>query len=472
MKKIKYIPILIAIFILASCDSLLEINPRQSVDSSAALKTPEGIRASLSNIYSTLKSTLLYGRDFVATSEALADNARIINRAGGRYFNQSINAPNSHFGNWATSYAVINELNLLLEALPSASITDANRDAVEGQARTLRALFYFDLMRAYSYEPGMAPDPETNFGGVILQTTGVLDPSQIELKERATQEEVYQFIYDDLEIAVQKAPTTGGPTYITKAFAYGLFAKVALYNSDWANAETYATEALALKSNISSNANYVTDWRARVHPESLFEVTFTTDSETIGVNESVQSAFSTRVSVTSTTLGGWGAVVPTTDYLALFPNGDVRRQLYQTGLSRSNTIVTECTKFMGKTGTVYMDNIPVLRTSELYLIRAEARAKQVGKEDNARADLNTITTRAGLTAYDVTVVGQPLLDAIYFQRRLELGWEGDRWFDMKRRGQNFVKSTGNVPYDDYRILAPIPVREIQSNPLLVQNSNY
>lgn len=474
MKKIYSLSLLTSLLVFASCESILEIDPRQSIDSSQALKTPEGITANLANIYSNLKSTLLYGRDFVATAEALADNARIINRAGGRYVQQGANAPNNHFGNWATAYNVINQINILLEALPSASVTDSFRDSVEGQIRALRALFYFDLMRAYAYEPGMAPAPSVDFGGVPLFLTGVLDPSQIELKSRATQAEVYNQMYADLNVAITKAPTTGGPTYVTRAFAFALYAKVALYNRDFDNAESYATQALALKGNLSTNASYVADWRQRVHPESLFEVTFTTDSETIGVNESVQSAFTTRIALPpSTTLGGWGAVVPTSAYLALFPVGDVRRTLYENGLNRSGSVVIECTKFLGKTGTVYMDNIPVMRTSELHLIRAEARLRKAAPDENgARADVNVIAQRAGLAPYDVTVVGAALLNAIYLQRQLELGWEGDRWFDMKRRGQGFTKSTGNVPYDDYRILAPIPVREIQSNPNLKQNANY
>lgn len=470
MKRILILKLFCLSLLMISCESLLEINPRQSIDSSKALTTREAITSNLANIYSITKSTLHYGRDFVATVEALADHARIINRAGGRYQNQGTNVPNSHLGNWATAYSLINEVNLLLEALPNANVTDEFRDAVEGQARALRGLFYFNLMRAYSYEPGMAPTG-TNKGGVPLALNGIIDPSQIELKARDTQEAVYAQIYADLLAATTKAPSTGGPTYFTKAAAFALLSKVALYNQDWANAEVYATSALALKGTLVTNANYVSSWRTSVHPESYYEVTFTSDAETVGVNESVQSAFTTRVSLTSTTLGGWGAVVPTTAYLNLFPTGDVRRNLYELGLNRSNSTVIECTKFLGKTGTVYMDNIPLIRVSEVYLIRAEARAKQ-GKEDDARTDVNAIATRAGLAAYDNTVVGADLLNAIDLQRRLELGFEGDRWFDLKRRGLDVIKTTGNVPYDDFRILAPIPVREIQSNPNLVQNLGY
>jgi hypothetical protein len=456
---------------LGSCDELLDVNPRQSIDAADALKTPEGIKSNLANIYSYLKTTVMYGRDFLPTAEALADNTRIINRAGGRYQSQGTNALNNHFGNWDFAYGAINELNLLLEALPTANITAALRDETEGQAKGLRALMYFDLMRAYAYEPNMAP-ANANRGGVPLILKGVLAPSQIELKARASQEEVYAQLYSDLTDAVAKAPVAGGPYYMTQVAANALFARVALYNQDWATAEKYATDALTAKGTLVTNANYVSSWRAATHPESIFEVLFKNASESIGVNESVQSAYTTRVSLTSNTLGGYGAVVPTTAFLNLFAANDVRKNLYELGVARSNSTVIECTKFLGKTGTIYMDNIPVIRVSEVYLIRAEARAKQ-GNNTGALSDLNAIALRAnpGLTPF-AGLTGTTLVDKIIEQRRLELAFEGDRWFDLKRRGKDVIKSTGNVTFDDPRILANIPVRELQSNPNLVQNIGY
>jgi starch-binding outer membrane protein, SusD/RagB family len=458
------------LLVFAACDSLLEVNPKQSVDSSVALTTPEGIRSNLANIYSYLKTTVMYGRDYVATAEALADNTRIINRAGGRYQAQGTNVVNNHLNNWEFAYAAINEINLLLKALPAADITATFRDETEGQLKALRALIYFDLVRTYAYEPNMAP-AGLDRGGVPLMLEGIISEDQIVLAPRATVAEVYTQIYADLTEAVAKAPTTGGPAYMTKAAANALFAKVALYNQDWANAETYATAALALKSTLSTTATYVSDWRVASHPESIFEILFKNPNESIGVNESNQSAFTTRESLTGTVIAGYGAVVPTTAFYNSYVAADVRRGLYQNGLPRSNTTVIECTKYLGKTGTIYMDNIAVIRVSEVYLIRAEARAKQGGKDAEALADLNVITQRAGLNAYSA-LSGQPLVDAIIAQRRLELAFEGDRWFDVKRRGQGFTKSTGNVLYDDFRILAPIPVRETQSNPNLLQNLGY
>lgn len=472
MKQIIKAIFVSATFIFFSCESLLEIEPRQSIDSSKALTTLEGINSNLANIYNHLKDVTLYGRDYIATAEALADNARIINRAGGRYQNQGTNVINAHLLSWPISYRAINEINLMLEALPKANISTTTKDEVEGQVRALRALFYFNLMRAFSYEPGKAPSAEVNKGGVPLMLKGVLSEKEIELLPRATQEDVYTQIYADLTIATTKAPDDGEPHYITKAAVHAIFAKVALYNQDWVAAESHASAALAINNTLATTSNYISSWRTAVHPESIFEILFKNANENIGVNESVQSAFTTRVALNSSSLAGYGAVVPTTAFLNLFEVDDVRRGLYEMGVTRSSSAVIETTKFMGKTGTLYMDNIPVIRVSEVYLIRAEARAQQgAAKEDDALEDLNVIVTRAGLDEL-AGLTGTALLDEIIHQRRLELAFEGDRWFDLKRRGVDVVKATGNVPYDNFRILAPLPIREIQANAELVQNLGY
>jgi hypothetical protein len=476
MKSILKITTLSLVLLISSCDEILDIDPQQSIAAGQALTTPEGVKASLANIYSGFKNVLLYGRDFTATAEALADNVSIIDRAGGRYVQQGANAPTANLGNWAYSYAKINEINLLLQALPNVvGATPTFIDETEGQARTLRALLYFDLMRAYAYEPNMAP-PGLDKGGVPLALTGIILPNQIELLPRASVADCYAQIYADLTVGIAKAPlqAAGAKYYVTRTFANALFAKVALYNQDFVYAEQLATDAITLGALVPlTAANIVSGWRLNNHPESIFEIGFTTPGETIGVNESITSAYASRLNLSQTpptTATGNGAVVPTAAFLALHAANDVRRALYQTGLRA--TIATECTKFLHKTGTTYMDNIPVMRVSELYLIRAEARARKAGADEpGAISDLNLIAARVPIV-YDGTTTGTALVDAILAQRRLELAFEGDRWFDLKRRGSALLKSTGNLQFDDYRRLAPIPVREIQINPNLVQNSGY
>jgi hypothetical protein len=126
---------------------------------------------------------------------------------------------------------------------------------------------------------------------------------------------------------------------------------------------------------------------------------------------------------------------------------------------------------LGKSGTVNLDNIPVIRISEMYLNRAEANY-ELGNIAGALADINLIRTRSGLTALAATVTGAPLLAEILRQRRLELAFEGHRFFDLKRRGADLVKVPRNIAFTDYLILARIPTGQISLNPNLKQNSGY
>lgn len=484
MNYIRKFIVLTMVLFTASCSNLLEIDPRQSIDASVALNTREGINAAVTNVYTYLKAQVMYGRDLLAIAEALGDETRIINRAGGRFVNEGQNVINAHLGGWATYYAGINNSNLILKALPSSPFTADEQARIEGEVKFLRALFYFNLARVYAFDPKVVLTA-LDKGGVPLATAGVNSPEQVEYPSRASVAEVYTQIYADLTDAVAKAPTTGAPNKATRAAALALFARVALYNEDYPNAIKYATDALAAGvGRFVGTADYVAAWRGNSHPESIFEVLFQTRQESLGVNNSLQSAYTTIESVAQANslaalrptplppANGWGGVVPTAAFLARHQPGDVRRQLYQDGLNRSNSVVTECTKFLGKSGVIYMDNVPVIRISELYLIRAEALARSNGDLAAALADVNRIRTRAGLAAAPATLTNAQVQDEITSQRRLELAFEGHRWFDLKRRGLDVSKSTGNVVYGDTRILAPLPISEIQSNQNLVQNAGY
>ena len=480
---IKYTTLILAV-ISFSCKDLLEVTPRQSLDTSVALTTQDGINAAVTSAYSNLKNSAIYGRDLLAIAECLGDDARVINRAGGRFVSEAQNVINIHLGGWARYYITINEVNLVLKALPNSDFTQAQKDGIEGEMKFLRALLYFNLSRVYSFEPKVIV-AFTNKGGVPLLLDGVNSLSEISFPARASVEDVYKQIYKDLTDAVAKAPLAGGPNKATKAAANALFARVALYNQDYENAIKFSTDALAGGvGRFVGNNEYVAAWRSNSNPESIFEVLFQTRQESLGVNDALQSAYTSIASVSQASAlaasrpsplpvaNGWGAVVPTAAFLTLNVATDVRRGLYQDGLNRSSIVVTECTKFLGKSGVVYMDNVPVIRVSELYLIRAEANARLATPNlVSALADINAIRVRAGLAASTASTQAT-ILTEMETQRRLELAFEGHRWFDLKRWGRDVIKTTGNVIYGDTRTLAALPNAEIIANKNLVQNSGY
>lgn len=481
MKKIFLYSLVFSLLILTSCNDLLDVSPRQSIDAATALTTEEALDATLVGAYDALQSTNIYGRDLIAIPEALADNGRATNKSG-RLNPEYQNQPNAHMINvWGTAYFSINQLNLILDAAPSVKLSDAKRASIEGQASFLRGLLYFELMRVYAYTPKAIVDQQ-NKGGVPIITKGVIELGQISNASRASIDDCYKQITTDLNTAITKLAGTAAsraPFYATKGAAQAILSRVYLYMGDWANAEKLATDALASGiGKLQTNSTYISAWRTAIHPESMFEINYQTN-ENIGVNTSLQTTYTTLVELGNTSkTGGFGDLVPSANLLTLMElekdgSGkvlDIRRNLYERGTAGRGTAEIECTKFFGKNGAVNLDNIPVIRISEMYLNRAEALYYQ-GKEAEALKDVNVIRTRCGLPE-KTSLTGPSLLTEILNQRRLEFAFEGHRFFDLKRLGRDLVKIPNNVPFTDYRILAPIPVREIQTNPNLKQNFGY
>lgn len=479
------IAVLGVVLTFASCTDLLDVQPRASIDSVTALTTEDAVNAAVNGIYDRLQSTNLYGRDLVAIPEALADNGRATNKSG-RLNPEYQNQVNAHFIHWQTSYFAINQANLVLDALPKVEkMTQANKDFVEAQALFIRGLLYFELMRAYAYEPTVEIK-EASKGGVPLLKSGVVDATQIKLEGRASINDVYESIYSDLTNSIAKFTSSGRTataSFANKTAAQAMFSRVALYRGDYTNAAKYATDALATGSvgRFQTRDTYVSAWRSANHPESIFEIQYQTN-ENIGVNTSLQTTYTTLVaSGNRTTTGGFGDLVPTKALLDAYESEkdadgkvivDVRRSLYELGTAGRGTAEIECTKFLGRSGQVNLDNIPVIRVSEMYLNRAEALARS-GNAAGALTDLNVIRTRAGLPAA-TGLTGAALITEILKQRRLELAFEGHRFFDMKRLGLDIVKAAPvqNLNFTDFRVLAPIPVREIQANANLKQNTGY
>jgi hypothetical protein len=156
-------------------------------------------------------------------------------------------------------------------------------------------------------------------------------------------------------------------------------------------------------------------------------------------------------------------------------SADVRNQLYEVGTAGRGPRKVETTKYLGKNGATNLDNVPVIRIAEVYLNRAEALAtpgSSVLNQVAALADLNRILVARGLPI--VALTGSALYEEILRQRRIELAFEGHRFFDLKRLGRNLVKGPhyNDVAFTDFRILAPIPQREADANPNIRQNFGY
>jgi len=504
--------------ISAGCEKQLEIDPRQSIDASTALTSREAIDASITSIYSRLKNARQYGRDLITHPEALADNGYATNKSG-RLVGEANNNFGAHFTGtiWSNSYAAINQINLTLAAIPkltiSPEVSQAERDRWEGQLLFLRALYYFDLVRVYAYIPGAVVASQDRGGVVITPDAGFATAAEALAYKpsRSPIDDAYNKVVADLEAANSRLLYPGlGFSLANKAAVQGLLAKVNLYRKNYADAKRWADSCIALAgSKMTTTANYVSNWRAETHGETLFQIRFATNGENIGVNESLQTSYTTLVTPGNPAVtGGFGDLVPTisllndlgisltggnthanfigTNAAIASRSTDVRNLLYEPGTLGRGKSYVECTKFIGKNGFINLDNIPVFRIAEAYLIRAEARAtagSPVLDLAGALADLKVIKTRrytdytgSAQEAADNAAGQAALYEEILRQRRIELAFEGNRFFDLKRLGRDINKAphfnNNVIAFTDIRILPALPQAEIDGNPNLQQNPGY
>ena len=498
---------------LTSCKKQLEIDPRQSISSDGALSSREAIDAAITSVYVRLKSARWYGRDMITHGDALADNGFATNKSG-RLLPEANNNFGAHFTNtiWTSGYGGINQINLILEEIPkldlSPAVTQAEKDRWEGQLYFLRGLMMFDMAKVYAYIPGAVVTAQDRGGiPIILTSISSVDSALSFRPSRSPIDDVYTQIVSDLTAANTRLLSSASVNLANKIAAQGLLARVNLYRKNYSEAKRWADSCITLGgSKMTTVSNYVNSWRVDTHGETLFQVRFAANGENIGVNESLQTSFSTLTAPGNTAVtGGFGDLVPsisllnelgitlvggnTTANYALnhtvaTRSTDVRNLLYEPGTTGRGPAKVESTKFLGKNGFINLDNIPVIRISDVYLIRAEATStpgSSVLNEAAALADLKFLKTRR-YTDYvgslaetaDNALTGQALTDEVIRQRRLEFAFEGHRFFDLKRLGRDLTKGPhyNNVAFTDIRILAPIPQGDVDGNPNLKQNSGY
>lgn len=452
------------VLILGGCDSLLDTEPRQSVSPDVATGTVEGIESTLTGAYTRLQERWLYGQRLTLVPDALADIMVLGGNPSGRLQSEIFNATSAGVGGATTyyrSYQLINEANIILDAVDNVQASESQANRIKGEAYFLRALSYHNLARIYGYEPGQ------EVGGfnlsVILRTEPVTDAAAADLRSRATNTEVYAQIKSDLSNAISLLQGASTPrTRATAAGAEALMARVLLYESDWSGAEEYATRAMNnTTASLTTGNAFVGSYAQGVNPETIFQVSITPTEVDDGRNEGLAAVVRNRPN-------HWGDMLPSPELLSLFEDDDLRLEHFDE--IGGQTYTAKYNHYAGS----YADNVPVIRYPEMLLIRAEARAEQ-GNVSGALSDLNELREARNASELDLGSASA-VIDAVLEERMRELNFEGHRFFDLKRRGMDITKAaatnTATVPYEDRRMLTPLPTRETDLNEHLVQNPGY
>ncbi|MHC1704056.1 MAG: RagB/SusD family nutrient uptake outer membrane protein [Tenuifilaceae bacterium] len=450
MKRIHLkITILVLLVVSFACDKYLDLEPYQSISEEQSLETDANVKNALIGAYTQFDDPSIYGGNILRNAELLGGNGEIlwVGTYGGprQIFNKEVLSSNEDVrAQWVDSYQVINICNNVISAL--AVVDEDDQDQVEGEALFLRSLMYFDLVRffAQQYEPSTASGL-----GVPLVLTPTRGINESNYPARSTIEQVYTQVITDLTRAASLLPASNG-VYATRGAANALLARVYLQKGDYPNARDAANTV------IGSLAYTLKTTYAAVFNNDVMS------SEDIFVTEiTSQDLFSSMTEFFSTPeFGGRnGDIDILSGHLNLYAAGDARLALFYFGMDAWRT---------GKWNNLY-GVINHIRLAEMHLIRAECNQRlgtSIG--DTPLNDYNAIHVRAGLVA-----AGTVTLDDIILERRLELAHEGFMIHDIKRLKKNVVVSgTETLPYNDNKLVFPIPAREMEANDKLVQNPGY
>jgi len=472
MKRINILPVLFAIAILfASCEDFLEKVPQQNLTTESAIAKYADAQVAVNGVYDALQSSNYYGRNFVVIGDVAADNVKISTSGSGRFlseYNYSVVASNGDITSfWNIAYDAIDRANNVLAKIDGLSDgTEAQKNQLKGEALFLRALVHFDLVRffaqPYNCDDASVAENANGAGGHL--GVPIMLVSEISEPARNTVAEVYAQVIIDLTDAANLmtiAPASAG--YASKWGAKALLARVYYYMNDWTNAATFATEVINSGSySLVSNTEYIASWVLEFTSESIFSV--------------IQTSTDYR---STNALGyiylesGYGDALPMTDIMDLYESTDVRTGWFYVA-DDGGTYVK---KYPGHDGTDGLDNTPVLRLSDLYLMRAYAYANGAGTDNQAIIDLDIIRMRADPSVAATVAAGEDLRNAILLERRKELAFEGHRKYDLVNAKKDIRRTdctlvTCDTPYPDFRFAYPIPQREMDVNDNMVQNKGY
>lgn len=345
---------------------------------------------------------------------------------------------------WEGNYQAINRSNQALQYLPQLTNADqALRSRLTGEAKFLRAFAYFTLVRSFGGVPLVDHVPAAGNENDRLMTL-----------TRKSKEEIYAFIEQDLNEAIALLPdkstyTGNNVGRASKGAAFALLAKVSLYQKKWQQ--------------VVNNCNLVTGYSLTPDFAEIYKISGENNQESIfeiqgkgGLNQPGIQQYSQVQGARGAGGWGWGFNTPSQSLVDAYnAEGDTERR-NATIIFRNSTLydgrivpaTVENPYYNYKayssafTGSDDSDaNIRYLRYAEVLLMKAEAM-NEMGQTGAAVPFLNQVRNRAGLA--NTTAVSQAdVRTAIWKERRLELAFEHDRWFDLVRTGQAQAAMSAN-----------------------------
>ena len=481
MNKIQiFLGMLVILLVAGACKKQLELEPHK-IYYDNFYQTQEDALNAVNAVYDVLCHVNAYSSRLWLVQDVASDDCNVRTTINDPYLKEfqsyALGANNSYLaGMWQAAYLGISRTNIVLDRVPLISMDTSLRKRILGEARFLRGLFYFNLVRLY--------------GDVPL----ILKPTSANL----TQEELYPTrkplaqVYEQIILDLTKASEDLPESYIqpadkgraTKGAALGVLSKVFLTQKEWASARTAATTVIE-SATYGLWPDYTDNFKeSKVNGmESVFEVQFYSKVP----SENSQMVISGLPVLAAVFPAGVGIMVPTTNLLESFDTGDYRYEATFFDHYWNYTFDPHIWKFWDKdaydpdeTGQSGA-NFTMMRYAEVLLIFAEAENELNGPTGLAYDAINLVRERARNGNPNVLpdlfgLSQEQFREAVLEERRHEFVSEGHRWYDLVRTGHliDYVKQAkpGVANPAPHNNIFPVPQRERDVNPNLSQNTGY
>ena len=487
MRKILFFTAAAVLISLNSCEKFLELEPisesvavsNTSADS-VFYKSASEVEAALAGVYADFKNEY-YQLDYFVNGDAQSDDAYAggDNPANFQIDDYRIDAINLNVSrDWAYLYSTVGKANAVInntQAVNDPALSAQRKAEIIGEASFIRAFMYFQLVQLWGDVPLQLTEVRTISADKLDDIYPIIFPA------RTPKEEIYRQIIADLEVALAgvrvTAPHKG---FITKGAVNTMLAKVYATQEphDWNKVNQYCDAVIAGGYTLLPDYDKLWNNSQENSPEAIFEINYNG-----GITD-----------------GNWGTKIfrgldwkkfnlPSNDLARAFDaEGDTKRK-------NSSIIFLDVTgkwsdphwpqtkyPFINKYRTFTEgsnQNYIFYRLADVLLLKAEA-LNELGDLAGAAALVNQIRTRVSLPNTTAATQTDMRL-AIEKERRMELAFEGHRWYDLKRTGRaiavmNAVTGANNenLGYDlnEQRLLWPIPQAELDKNSKLTQNPGY
>lgn len=494
---------------LSSCSNLLDENPKEFISPGNFFNTEDEVNSALYGVYQNLHSVYIGDYEKILTGSIGVDEQ--LTRASSRvdvYNYYLMESPTTEYSTtWKDLYNAIGDANMVISRTKNSTLSDAFKNKIMGEARFLRAYFYYSL---------------TEMWGDVPMWLDELDIAAVSELPRTAKADIVTQMISDLEFAAANCPTSyasSGSGRITSWAAKAFLARVCILNNQWQKAYDNAKDVINNSPHkLLSNYNDVFKWTNKFNSELIFVNPCLKDVQGSQIHSFTNprgrdeankftAAFAagktalrpdgTTVNKTTQLFQGWGMFSTSQNLLDSYETGDTRKDIMNwSGLTLSDGTYVPFTGGDGGGSGHYTlkwiafdepanngsRDVHLMRLGEVYLILAEA-ANELNKPAEAVAALNVLRERAfGNAQHDLStsLSKADVKAALVKEHRWELAGEGLRRWYLNHWGFDYLNAAvqsmkaenpkGAANIKSHHVLFKIPAEEFEKNPNLGSNN--